>query len=200
MPATPANKLVDDVIRMGLHPTLKNAGYTKQGRTFYRGDDPVRVVNVQSNRWNTADEAKFTINLGLFFPAVSLVSPPSPPFKGKPKEYDCTLRTRIGKLIPPYQDRWWTISPASEIVVISDDLVDAWNRYGAEWMERCSQLPAAREEAIKWGHKMLPAAISLALGEGAKAEAYFGQLIQTCTTRSRPVFENWGRKHGLMPQ
>ena len=49
-----------------------------------------------------------------------------------------------------------------------------------------SQLPAAREEAIKWGHKMLPAAISLALGEGAKAEAYFGQLIQTCTTRSRP--------------
>ena len=50
----------------------------------------MRVVNVQSNRWNTADEAKFTINLGLFFPAVSLVSRGLSPFKGKPKEYDCT--------------------------------------------------------------------------------------------------------------
>jgi hypothetical protein len=68
MPASQANKLVDEVIRMGLHPTLKNAGYTKQGRTFYRGEYPVRVVNVQSNRWNTADPRLRSISACSFRP------------------------------------------------------------------------------------------------------------------------------------
>jgi len=102
------SKLVEEVLQIGFHPALQSAGYARQGRTFYRGDDPIRVVNIQSSKWNTVDKAEITINLGVFFPTVPLISLPPP--KGKPRECECTLRTRIGSLIPPHLDKWWTIT------------------------------------------------------------------------------------------
>src|SRR4051812_4483671 len=117
-----SQKLVDEILKNGLTPHLKALGYKKVGRTFYQQDDElIRVVNVQLSRGNTTHDAKFTINLGVFFPLVREAFDKTP-LDDLPKEYDCTLRERIGMLMPQDNDHWWEVTPNSNIAVIAKEV------------------------------------------------------------------------------
>jgi hypothetical protein len=66
-----------------------------------------QAVNIQRSRWNTADEATFTINLGTASAAILAAAREDP---DEPQaEIVCHWRARIGDFVPDRRDTWWTI-------------------------------------------------------------------------------------------
>ena len=121
-----------DVVVSRVSPVLKGVGYRRFGPTFNRGREPgvVQVINFQGSKYG--DE--FTVNLGVQIrelwdlqaesgyevarrlrvempDLLKGIPDPAPP---KPSRYgfepDCQLRLRLGRLIPPHQDKWWKYS------------------------------------------------------------------------------------------
>src|SRR5215217_1628112 len=104
-------KLIDDTIRGGLAPVLKQDGYRKSGRTFHAvRPESVLVVNVQASTGNVGSVGRFTINLGLYLPAVETVLNGTGAMAALPKEYECTVRTRLKHNGIGGTDQWWEIS------------------------------------------------------------------------------------------
>jgi hypothetical protein len=196
-PMSAIANLVDAVLAESLVPALRAAGYRRAARTWRRvGPATTRVVNVQGSAWNSADEGRFTINLGLYFPALA-------PFVGwgrtaeRPTEPDCQVRMRIGFLLPGGLDHWWTITPATDIIVLAGEVRDAWVRYGAHWMETYDDLEAARPLVAKQ-YAYGAAAVSLALGDRAEAERLVRDaLAATSHRRQAEGIRVWARQHGL---
>jgi hypothetical protein len=102
---------VDEIIALGLKDALKDAGFKKSGRTWHaRSDDRIKVIDVQLDKHNTADDQKFTINLGVHFPAVAAALGDAA--LERPEEWDCHARVRIHQLFPSWRE-WWTVPPPS---------------------------------------------------------------------------------------
>jgi len=71
------------------------------------------VLNVQASQSNSGADDKFTLNLGRYFPSVArVVGGPEP--QGLPKEYESTIRRRIGRLMPGSSDHWWSVSSSTD--------------------------------------------------------------------------------------
>lgn len=82
-------KLVDLIAREALAEPLKAAGYRKDGRTWRRRTgESVLVVNVQASRWNDQSGGQFTLNVGVYFPALA-EQLAIYPVADKPAECDC---------------------------------------------------------------------------------------------------------------
>jgi len=138
------SKIIDETIREGLVPFLKEQGFKKKARTFYREfEERIEVVNVQSSRWNEGDEGRITINLGVYYPGTSEFLD-TPKFKGLPKEYDCTVRTRIGLLLPVPCDLWWKIKGAVDSHIAVEQR-DAVKEYGLPWFQRMSDMDVVKK-------------------------------------------------------
>ncbi len=198
MSSTPAHELVDEIIKRSLHPLLKSAGYRKKGRTFYHeSDEVIRVVNVQSSQGNTAQSSKFTINLGLYFPAVRPMSLQGP-LTGLPKEYQCTLRQRIGMLMSRQDDWWWTVRPSSDLDMVANAIRNAWTGYGQPWIDRCSTLREACAEAERMGDLFTTAQIAVALQDKPKAKRCFDQFLEKCNPVAHGNMNAWAKRHGLL--
>lgn len=111
--------LIDLIVREHVAPLMKRAGYRKTGRNWHRDSPPtVRVVNVQGSSWNCPDSAQFTVNLGLFFPAAAELASGEPVAARNVPEYACTIRQRIGLLMPQRSDMWWTLTDVGDTAVV----------------------------------------------------------------------------------
>lgn len=99
------------IIREGIDPVLKAAGFVKQGQVYRRQLPELWwVLDVQRSRWNTADECDFTVNVGIHVPRVRSTYYPSYPEPQLPEVSDCIVSCRIGTLNPERkQDLWWTL-------------------------------------------------------------------------------------------
>ena len=87
---------------------------------------------------NTSEEGRITLNLGVYYPAIARLSG-TPPTTSLPKEYDCTLRRRIGTLMERGEDYWWRVddfrmTPKSRLM-----LRDASKSSGCHGSNRCHQ-------------------------------------------------------------
>src|SRR5690606_33030026 len=123
-------KRIDEIVKLRLAPLLKASGFTKSGREFHRQrDGNWHVVNVQASMGNVGDTGKFTINLGVFHPAISLLAG-KPLQTSKPKEYECTVRERIGGLMPGETDYWWEVSPQIPAHHVAEDVASAVEQLG----------------------------------------------------------------------
>ena len=188
--------LIDTVVREGLAPYLNAAGFRKRSRNFHRFvGEVVQVVNVQASPWNTDHEGEFTLNLGVYFPALAeVLNLPIPP--KLPTEADCHARERIGILLPVRRDYWWRIAPDSDLDRLGIELRDAWLLYGAPWIERNLDLREVREGELRQKAPFRAAAVSIVLGERERAAKELQQAIDGFPERAEH-FESWGRKHGL---
>src|SRR5688572_2506860 len=108
---------------------MKSRGFSKSGRTFHRrvGDD-WQVLNVQASMGNFAEAGKFTINFGVYLPAISLLA--KQPLSSKPKEYECTYRERIGQSMIGGPDYWWEIDPSTDLKAIANEVMVAVRDFG----------------------------------------------------------------------
>jgi|HubBroStandDraft_4_1064222.scaffolds.fasta_scaffold04132_2 hypothetical protein len=186
MPCSVLALTIADAVKLGLAPLLRKDGFKKRGTTFYQiGPESNRLVVVQSSQWNTSSSSRFTIELGLYFPAIDAVVKQIWTKPGAerwvPKIYNCQLRKRIGLLLPVHRDFWWTVVPSSNANDLAVVLADAWQQYGAPWMRSNGNLPEAAKqlEADSWFS--LAAQARLALGEREDASRLAKQFVASLT-------------------
>ena len=87
---------------------LKPLGYRKSSASFQRAiGDVVHLVEVQGSSANVADDARFTINIGVFAPALDYEDVRE---FTKASISEAHWRMRLGDLLPSRQDLWWRVS------------------------------------------------------------------------------------------
>jgi hypothetical protein len=104
---------VQEVISLALDPLLTPLGF-KKARTTYRRTvgTCVQVVNVQSSQFQTVN-ARFTVNVGVDFPAARKLAVGLLPAAG-PSSIGM-LSKRIGSLMPGGCDHWWEVRPGASL-------------------------------------------------------------------------------------
>jgi hypothetical protein len=191
-------RIIDAVIAGALVAPLEAAGYQRSARTWRRvGATCVRVVNAQGSAWNTGAEGRFTLNLGLYFPALA-------PLVGwgrvaeRPTEPECQVRMRIGYLLPEGLDHWWIVTPDADVSALAIEVRTAWEHFGAPWLEAHDNLEAARPLVAKQ-YAYGAAAVSLALGDRADAERRLAEALASCSQRhGANMLRAWARQHGFL--
>jgi hypothetical protein len=184
---------------------MKQHGFAKSGRTWRRrGDGHVQVVNVQASGWNSCERGSFTVNLGVYFPAVADIVG-EPPARSAPSDMDCQLRQRIGGLMPAGSDHWWEVRPGSSLLEVADDVVSAVTTLGLPWLDAHSSLESALAAAgtpAYWLSDVQAAAICIALGRSAEAAVWLSRLRDHFLNKGRPADAErwlaWGRERGVV--
>lgn len=188
-------KRIDSIIREGLAPLLKKSGFKKKGRNFYREyPDRIEVINVQASQWNEGNEGKFTINVGVYYPEISKILE-APPVRAAPKEYDCTVRERIGHLTPENKDQWWHIDGSVNDLVISENVATQVEKICLPWLSEMSDLENVKNYVVK---NMAFVAAGIALFQGNREEV--SALIQKALSQkplAKSKIKSWGKKHDV---
>jgi hypothetical protein len=189
-------KRIDAIIRHALAPLLKEIGFKKNARNFHRERaDRIDVINVQASRYNDASSAKFTANVGVYYPAIAEMSD-ALPVSGTPKECDCTVHARIGALREDRRDFWWTVEPSSDDAAIANDLAQNVRDYCLPWLERMGSLDAVKDAMASKNGSFIAAAIALHQGNRSEAQGLFNRALnEQPLARSRLV--SWARQHAL---
>lgn len=192
------SKLIDEVLKLGLTPLMKEQGFRKTGRDYRRRvNDNWDILNVQSSQGNVGPNGKFTINLGVYLPAISnLVSSYSP--ESAPKEYECTIRVRIGSLMPQKADFWWQIHPATDIGNLAKEVSLTTSKYVLDWFEAHHD-PKQVAEALRSQPSIESAAAALAAGNRKEAFERIARMIATRPAATKRATE-WAKEHGLQQE
>jgi hypothetical protein len=124
-----AQTLFDEMLRVQLAPALRELGFRGSGKTFNlpneAGDHA--LFGFQKDRWNTAQACRFTASLAFHLradwerarvadgwlpakPTLQHVTPDS-------------WQVRVGFLLDPPHDHWWTVRAEEDILAVSDHVV-----------------------------------------------------------------------------
>ncbi|GAO02566.1 DUF4304 domain-containing protein [Anaeromyxobacter sp. PSR-1] len=202
MTKTPAQQLLDEVVRSGLAPMLKAEGFRKAGHTF-RSTVPgcVLVVNVQSSTTSTRDALRFTINLGVFYPAlidILQLGSWAVPAAAGPTEVHCQVRERIGALMPAQGgDHWWDLEVGASWNEVSAELTEAVRAHGLPWLRVMADPEAARTRAEGRGERLVAAALALLAGRRDEARRIVAAASETGSDHGE--LRLWARQAGLIP-
>jgi hypothetical protein len=189
------SKLIDETVRKGIAPLLKENRFKKKDGTFYKEyDDRTEVINVQASKWNEGEKGKVTINLGVYYPDIARISE-AITFKGLPKEYDCTVRKRIGHLFPSRCDIWWDIESAS-IDKVAFEQREALTEYGLPWLDKMKNLDEVKLELSESKMAFIASAISIHQ-RNLKEALFFVEIALKQQPRAAQRIEAWARKHKL---
>jgi hypothetical protein len=118
------SKLIDELLKVHLKPAIIKLGFNSKSQIFFRRNhELIEIISLQKNKWNDSDRASFTINLGVYWPKVEEI------FGNQyrtfpPKEYECTLRQRLGSLFNDGNDFWWDVTFGSKIELVGLEVVE----------------------------------------------------------------------------
>jgi hypothetical protein len=125
--------LIDECIKLGIAGLLKSHGFKKSGRSWHKKiDENWQIVNVQASSGNLGSEGKFAINIGVFQSEIEAFCGKS--LTRKPKEYDSTIRRRLG-VTETKSDHWWSIDSNTDSQNIADDVVLKLENQGFSWLD-----------------------------------------------------------------
>jgi hypothetical protein len=190
-------KIIDSVVRDHIHPLLKERGFRKQERTFRKvGEESTLVVNVQASQWNQGLEGNFTLNLGAYFEDIENICD-SHEIKGLPKEYDCTVRKRIGQTMPGNFDKWWAITPSTNLAEIGKEVSAALSEYGLPWLESVASKRSLESELESRREYLRASGLCLLKGNIEGAKRFVQKQI-----KDKPLAASrtkaWAKSHALM--
>ncbi|HEX6052205.1 MAG TPA: DUF4304 domain-containing protein [Gemmatimonadaceae bacterium] len=218
-------KLVNRVVDEAIAARLAAAGFRRSGRTWrrYLDDGVVQVVNVQ---WSPGHEgeAGFTLNAGVYFPALA-TSIADFPVTATPKEYDCHVRKRplipgvsgwrvrvpgVAKPDPDLGDGFvraffaWLDRRADQKAPkqrerATREMRESLERYTLPWLEQVSTLRGARDELLKRGPVLWGLHASIILGERDEAARILERELQRADPVYAETLRAWGRANGLLP-
>lgn len=175
-----------DLLRIHVAPAIRDRGFAGSGQDFSKrmGHDWA-VIDVQKHRYSTADEVRFTINLGVACPFVLAEEGLTPAGKAPP-EVLCQYRLRIGQLLPSRQDTWWTVRStmiAVETEVLGSTIVDTLLDVAIPALERIDHEAIVGSQAL--GDRfddLTPAAMDVvgpilrSIGQPARFAAYLAAI------------------------
>src|SRR5690606_34171070 len=135
--------------------------FRKKGRNYRLASDrSVAVLNIQASKWNEGSSGRFTVNLGVHWPEIARLMD-GPIVGDEPKEYECTLRTRIGSLMPGNLDRWWDINEHTVDHLLAAEIVEVVKRFGLPWLFRMVEPHGVKSELEKQERYWERAALAL---------------------------------------
>ena len=112
---------------------LKDDYFKKRGNHFFKSNGSIGYcMNIQNDKWNDANQIRFTLNVGIFTDAFWLKSLDFkktgiiPTF---PKEYECAIRERIGDLLPVKEDKWYCITSGTDVMKLRSEIERDLNEY-----------------------------------------------------------------------
>lgn len=188
-------KAIDELVKIGIAPILKDAGFKKNARDFYHVQaESIAVINVQASRWNCGKEGQFTINVGRYYPKVGerIRDGKFSPF---PKEYECTIRRRIGSLMPAGTDLWWTVSLEQNNMKILEQTRDAVQNFVLPWLARIESITGLKE-LLDSDASFDAAQILFAVGDKSAAKECLLRLLSIRPTDWQRI-ELWAHRHGI---
>jgi len=191
---------IEHVVRTGLAPVLKKAGYRKTARTFRKSSESsTRVTNLQASWTNNGSEGRFTLNLGVYFPEAARIHGLLR-VTDEPVESDCVVSQRIGFLMPGGRDHWWEVTELTDLDALAAQVAEAWERYGHAWLDEHTDIEKARAFMLRRGMPFWGAIFSLVMSNRADAAAYFDQARHEATGRPelQETLRIWGRRNGLL--
>lgn len=156
----------------------------------------MHVINVQLSKWNSSDDAQFTVNLGISIEPLHAATE-SLPIKGALKEYDCDLRVRIGQLLPTEQDLWWKVRLDSDSESLADDVFTRIEQHVLPWFERLSCFEAVGREFLS---QQIPfkAAIAYRLaGDADSAASAMAQAFEQANPEFLPMLRRIAVAQGI---
>ena len=189
-------KRIDAIIKEGLAPLLKNEGFKKKARYFDREhENRIELINIQASKWNEGNEGQFTVNVGVYYPEIEKVTD-ALPVNGLPKEFDCTIRERIGHLSQDNKDTWWKINSSSNDAEVSENVANHVKDLCLPWLDVMSSLDDVKDYIAKNNRAFVAAGIALFQGNRDEASAYIEQTLKQQPLAISKI-NSWSKKHGL---
>ncbi len=192
-------KLVAAVVSSGVSALLRKSMFVRKGLVFRRaaGGNVIQVVEVKMQRGAHPGEALLVLEVGTYLPR--LVSLLHERAIANPREYDCTIRTRVGPRTRG-NDPWWPVMPGEEARVGSL-VVSALDQRVFPWLDLTSdpkKLSAALDHddrSLLWAPNMLtPAALAVDMGKKTLAKqrlaAAEGSIRTTLAERAADFGKN----------
>lgn len=179
------SELIDELIKIHLKPYLRERNFRNKSSTFFRqNNDLIEVISPQKDKYNNESKGSFTINLGVYWPkAQEILGRICATFP--PKEYDCTLRERLGTLFSAGQNFWWNIVPDSDIQRVGAEVVEKIHNYAMPWFVRAT----SADEAPRIAHDAEAAVLWALNGERLQAAAAIERALIS-SKHARPFFRS----------
>ncbi len=186
----------DEIIKF-VHQILKPLKFKKKQNNFYRQLDEVgQVINFQKSSFYSKNDIHFTINIGIFEPKFwsSSKAKEIPKF---PKEYECFLRLRIGKLKSD-RDIWYDVNQEDELEnTIKSDL----NDFILPFFEKLNSIEKLIEFITNnhgFAHNSEKMKFLVAHNELGKAKELYTVLLKTTTNENfLKMLLAYGKEHNL---
>lgn len=156
-------------------------------------------MNLQGSSWNRGDAGRFTLNLGVYFPAEAALGESTTAGREKPAQVDCIVSERIGCLLPGARDYWWQIEREGDEERVGTEAAEALAEYGIPWLEAHSGSTAAQAWAERKGLYYWAAVFALQRGEVDGARKLVRRAANEAQGRPELVtrLRSWAAKHGL---
>lgn len=180
--ATPQDKIKE--MASCLHERyLKALSFRKSANTWTRLTEWPHIINVQLSRWNSADEAQFTVNLGISIPELHSASE-GLSLKGPLKEYDCDVRSRIGQLFSNQTDHWWKVTLVSDPDALADEVFARIEEFALPWFDRLVDFASVAAEFRDLNSPFMSALAFHLAGDSTSAEESIARAMKD----SNPFF------------
>lgn len=142
-----ASKSLNNFLKTALIPELKKLGFTAKGRVLKRPkDDAVQIIEFLNWKYNDAESARFTVEVGVCFPGileeVAQVEEFSfyRPYLENPEIVVCSRRERLGMFMQPAQDHWWTITALDGVTPNPAEILEPLFDKAIPWLNVWSSL------------------------------------------------------------
>ena len=128
-------------------PALRGLGMKGSGKHYALPDvSEFRLISFQANKWSTAEELTFTVNLSVIDRALAEQE------LGRGAKPTATgiywfehRHERLGLLLADPQDRWWPVLSDAPTSTVAADVVRAIADHGLPWL-RAAIEPTPRGE------------------------------------------------------
>jgi hypothetical protein len=173
----PATRQLSDFFKKSLAPALAALGFVAQGRVFRRAQGAaLQMVELELGKYNDASQARFTVELGVCYPQLLEALAALEQFAyfrprlATPGITECVVRQRLGMLIEPPADCWWSCGAATAGLPAAEDIIALLSAHGLPWLAGRASLSAlVATEAL--GDTAMGIAAHARLGERATAMA-----------------------------
>lgn len=110
-------------------------GFERRGLIFKRRvTEVLHLVEIQPSWYSGEDCVRFTINIGVLSYKLDELWPELT--QKRPIVADCQIRTRLGKLLPNADDKWWSIAAGDSIVLLFAEIIAYIQIYAIPFLNR----------------------------------------------------------------
>lgn len=164
---------------------LKPLGFRKTGLTWIQDKPWARLIGLELDKWNTATNAKVRLAFGMFIPEFH-VARQSPPIRGAPKVYQCSLRNGHAH---DDADTRWQVDLATDPTDLAAAMADPIRQIALPWFEQMTSWSTVAGEFVQQ-NKFLDAFIAHALNGDRKSAT---SALAEALTRIHPSAHPFAR-------